>query len=421
MPLKVIVVGAGLGGLGAAIALNRAGHDVQVIEQSGFLNEVGAAIHVAPNASRILREWGCDFTNLEASPCNRLQVWNSAGELLWTPIVTKELQTTLDIHDDWLLTHRVDLHNALRVTAAKEFNGRRVNVRLSSRVESVDAETGVVLLKDGATFTGDLIIGADGIHSRTVSSVTGEEPRKESTGQNCFRFLIPVSKTQDNELAASLLKKTGLDGLHAFTASDRRLVFYPCRQGQLLNVVGIHPARDGVSTKDSSWLDSSNVEHLYETYQDFGPEVREMCRLGEDVKLWSLGTRSPPTKFVKGKLALVGDAAHPTLPHQGQGGAQAFEDGAALGALFPSDTTPEQVSARLELYNKVRYERALTVMMMSKTHDERRAEMLDELRKYVPNAELPKDMFSFTWPSNPAQDAQRLLATEVNVKRAVLG
>lgn len=264
-----------------------------------------------------------------------------------------------------------------------------------------------------------------------MSSVTGQESSKESTGQNCFRFLIPVSKALNNELAASLLKKTGLDGLHAFTASDRRLVFYPCRQGQLLNVAGIHPSGDDTSAKESSWLDSSSVEHLLETYKDFGPELREMCRLGEDVKLWSLASRSPPTKFVKGRLALVGDAAHPTLPRkfsvfrhitimhltkqrddidQGQGGAQAFEDGAALGALFPSDTTPEQVSGRLELYNKVRYERALTVMMMSKTHDERRAEMLDELRKYVPSAELPKDMFSFTWPSNPAQDAQGLLA-----------
>ncbi|CRL19783.1 Aromatic-ring hydroxylase-like [Penicillium camemberti] len=410
MPLKVIVVGAGLGGLGAAIALNRAGHDVQVIEQSGFLNEVGAAIHVAPNASRILKEWECDFHTLQASKCNRLQVWNLAGELLWTPIVTKEHQTALDIHDDWLLTHRVDLHNTLRAAATKECNGRWVNIRLSSRVQSVDAETGVVTLDDGTTFTGDLIIGADGIHSRTVSSVTGQESSKESTGQNCFRFLIPVSKALNNELAASLLKKTGLDGLHAFTASDRRLVFYPCRQGQLLNVAGIHPSGDDTSAKESSWLDSSSVEHLLETYKDFGPELRQMCRLGEDVKLWSLASRSPPTKFVKGRLALVGDAAHPTLPHQGQGGAQAFEDGAALGALFPSDTTPEQVSGRLELYNKVRYERALTVMMMSKTHDERRAEMLDELRKYVPSAELPKDMFSFTWPSNPAQDAQGLLA-----------
>ncbi|KAJ6142737.1 hypothetical protein N7471_002190 [Penicillium samsonianum] len=400
MPLKVIVVGAGLGGLGAAIALNQAGHDVQVIEQSGFLNEVGAAIHIAPNASRILREWECDFQKLQASQCNRLQVWNSAGELLWTPIVTKELQTILDIHDDWLLTHRVDLHNALRETAAKEFNGRRVNILLSSRVQSVDAETGVVTLDEGTTFTGDLLIDADGIHSRTVRSVTGEESRKESTGQNCFRFLIPISKVHDTELAASLLEKTGLDGLHAFTASDRRLVFYPCRQGQLLNVMGIHPSGGDTSAKESSWLDASDVEHLFKTYKDFGPEIREMCRLA---------------KFVKGRLALVGDAAHPTLPHQGQGGAQAFEDGAALGALFPSDTTSEQVSARLELYNEVRYERALTVMMMSKAPDERRAEMVDELRKYVPNAELPKDMFSFTWPSNPAQDAQGLLAaTQAN-------
>ncbi|KAJ5339248.1 hypothetical protein N7452_005976 [Penicillium brevicompactum] len=413
MPLKVIVVGAGLGGLGAAIALNRAGHDVQVIEQSGFLNEVGAAIHVAPNATRILKGWECDLELLQASPCKRLQVWNSAGELLLTPVVTSELQAALNVHDEWLLTHRVDLHNALRVTAGKEFNGKRVNIQLSSRVKSVDAEMGVVTLENGTTFTGDLIIGADGVHSRTVSSVAGDESRKENTGQNCYRFLIPVSKALDNELAASLLAKTGLDGLHAFAANDRRLVFYPCRQGQLLNVAGLHPTGE-TPAEESSWLNSGSVENLVETFKDFSPELQEMCRLGEDVKLWSLASRSPPAKFVQGKLALVGDAAHPTLPHQGQGGAQAFEDGAALGALFTSDTRPDQVSARLELYNKVRYEQALTVMMMSRTQDERRAEMLDELRKYVPNAELPKDMFSFTWPSDPVQNAKHLLASQIH-------
>ena len=72
---------------------------------------------------------------------------------------------------------------------------------------------------------------------------------------------------------------------------------------------------------------------------------------------------------------------------------------------------PEQVAQRLQLYNKVRYDRAVTVMMMSKTHDERRAEMLEELHKYVPNAELPPDMFSFTWSSDPIRDARRLLQT----------
>lgn len=94
---------------------------------------------------------------------------------------------------------------------------------------------------------------------------------------------------------------------------------------------------------------------------------------------------------------------------QGQGGSQAFEDGAALGTLFTSDVTPEQVPERLEMYNQVRYERAVTVMIMSMTSDDRRGEMLEELRRYVPNAELPKDMVFFSWSSYPAEDARRVL------------
>lgn len=80
-----------------------------------------------------------------------------------------------------------------------------------------------------------------------------------------------------------------------------------------------------------------------------------------------------------------------------------------MGGVLPADTRPDQVSQRLALYNKVRYNRAVTVMMMSKLNDERRAEMLAELREYVQEAEVPPDMFSFTWPSRPAEDARRLL------------
>ena len=151
--------------------------------------------------------------------------------------------------------------------------------------------------------------------SRTVQAVTGEEPQLISTGQNCFRFLVPVSKMKANPLTASLLEKAKLTGVNAFVADDRRLVIYPCRRGTLLNVAGIHPDSE-TGKQGSSWSNSSTTELLLRTYASFGPEIQEMCRIAEDVKLWSLSSRVPPSTFIKGTLALIGDAAHPTLPRK---------------------------------------------------------------------------------------------------------
>lgn len=240
----------------------------------------------------------------------------------------------------------------------------------------------------------------------------GAEREVVNTGQSCFRFLIPVEKMQNNSLTSGLLEKIGLNGVHVFATEDRRIVVYPCRGGKLLNCAGLFsPAAAEQAGDNASWHNAGSVNQLVDTFQGFGDALLEMCGMAEDVKLWSLASRDPARTFIKGKLALIGDAAHPMLPHQGQGAAQAFEDAAALAGVLPQSTTPEQLPQRLNLYNQLRYSHSVTVMMMSRINDERRAEMLDELRRYVPNAELPKDMFAFAWPSDPVKDAAHLVAS----------
>ncbi|KAG7406340.1 hypothetical protein ACKAV7_014306 [Fusarium commune] len=410
MPLKVIIAGAGLGGLGAAIAMARAGHNVEVFEQSRFLNEIGAAIHIAPNATRVLKSWDIDFTELQAVLCNAIKVYDHTGKLIFVPVKLEELQKSIGTKDEWLLTHRVDLHGTLRKAATDKTTSGNIKIHTASKVVHADAETAEITLADGVKHRGDLLIGADGVHSKVVSAVAGSPPVRVSTKQNTFRFLVPIDKLMANPITGPFFSKLGFDCQHVFTTRDRRMVVYPCRNAKLLNIVAMHPAEDAGLDSESSWLAGGRVEDLLDVYKEFGPELREMCRIGEDLKLWSLATRDPPTKFYKGRTVLLGDAAHPMLPHQGQGGAQSFEDAAALGVLFPADTTVDDVPQRLELYNKLRYPRSVTVMFMSKINDERRGEMMEDLRKFVPDAELPPNIFPYLWNNFVLDDAQKALA-----------
>ncbi|KAL5610554.1 hypothetical protein FOBRF1_006671 [Fusarium oxysporum] len=410
MPLKVIIAGAGLGGLGAAIAMARAGHDVEVFEQSRFLNEIGAAIHIAPNATRVLKSWDIDLTDLQAVLCNAIKIYDHTGKLIFVPVKLEELQKTIGTKDEWLLTHRVDLHSTLRKAATEKAFAGKIKIYTASKVIHADAETGEITLANGVKHRGDLLIGADGVHSKVVSAVAGSPPVRVSTKQNTFRFLVPIDKLLANPITGPFFAKLGFDCQHVFTTRDRRMVVYPCRNAKLLNIVAMHPAEDAGLDSESSWLAGGRVEDLLDVYKEFGPELIEMCRIGEDLKLWSLATRDPPTKFYKGRTVLLGDAAHPMLPHQGQGGAQSFEDAAALGVLFPADTTVDDVPQRLKLYNKVRYPRSVTVMFMSKINDERRGEMMEDLRKFVPDAELPPNIFPYLWNNFVLDDAQKALA-----------
>lgn len=152
------------------------------------------------------------------------------------------------------------------------------------------------------------------LQSKVVSAVAGSPPVRISTKQNTFRFLVPIDKLMANPITGPFFGKLGFDCQHVFTTRDRRMVVYPCRNAKLLNIVAMHPAEDAGLDSESSWLAGGRVQDLLDVYKEFGPELIEMCRIGEDLKLWSLATRDPPTKFYKGRTVLLGDAAHPMLP-----------------------------------------------------------------------------------------------------------
>ncbi|KAJ4339566.1 hypothetical protein N0V95_007756 [Ascochyta clinopodiicola] len=149
----------------------------------------------------------------------------------------------------------------------------------------------------------------------TVRGVQPESQKKVSTGQNCFRFLVPTEKAMRSPLAKGLINRVGLQSLNAFVAEDRRIILYPCRSGKLLNVAAMYTGGDE-EVEESSWLNSGSKSDLLEKFKGFSPELQELCNLAEDVKLWSLASRDPPTVFHRGRLCLIGDAAHPTLPRK---------------------------------------------------------------------------------------------------------
>lgn len=141
---------------------------------------------------------------------------------------------------------------------------------------------------------------------------------KITTGQKVFRFLVPLEKAETNPLVKNFLDTAGLNRTSAIGSAHRRLVVYPCRSGTLLNCAFLHPATeaDDLAGRGSSWLNPGTVEDLVRQLDGFDDGVREFCKMAEDLKLFSLVTRDPPPTYVKGKLALMGDAAHPMLPRK---------------------------------------------------------------------------------------------------------
>ncbi|KAJ9165487.1 FAD/NAD(P)-binding domain-containing protein [Coniochaeta hoffmannii] len=341
--MDVVIAGAGITGLAAAISLRRSGHRVTIYERSSMNNELGAAINVPPNVARFLVPMGLD-------PVKARQNVEIFGESLW-------------------YCHRVDLHESLkRLATDSEGPGIPVEIQLKSEIIKYDPDGPSITLADGTVVAADLVVAADGVHSVAVEAVIGHDnpPQPANHSNCCYRFLISRSDLEAHDVTKFFVEPPGslVCRIYADHGRSRRLVPYPCRDYEIVNFVGICRV-DNFSDNREDWQCSVDKSELVKVFEGYHPSLLAVLDKATEVKRWPLLYRPPIATWYKGRLALAGDAAHPMLPHHGQGGAQGMEDGLALGLAMHGVTDPSQIEKRLALYEKIRRNRACSIQVLS--------------------------------------------------------
>ncbi|KAJ7730159.1 FAD/NAD(P)-binding domain-containing protein [Mycena metata] len=350
-PLNVAVVGAGLGGLSAAIALRRQGHLVKVFEASVVKKEIGAGIGIPPNAMRVLDAFGYDQKNLKSCEYRGVVEYSAAGGE-GRPHVFKDQATNYGFQG--CLCLRTAFHEELKRLALSEKGaGSPVELFLGMEVVDCDPEVGILTTKTGEKFEADIVIAADGIRSVLRTIVLGGPVVAPPIGACAFRWLADTSKFNGRPELDWVMKDGVSGGRFVRGPNGHKIFLYPCNDAKYVNATMIHT--DKRDQDKHGWHTRATRDEVLEEYKDLAPPFKALIELIEEpVNLWQMRAVPILATWTKGRLALLGDAAHATFPTLGQGAAMAVEDAAALGCMLPLGTTPEEVPSRLAAYQDVR-------------------------------------------------------------------
>ena len=339
MGKRILIAGAGIGGLTAALALLKQGFDVEVYEQASELKEVGAGLQLSANGNRALYELGvgealrllsCEATGKE------VRLWSSGDT--WKLF---DLGAVSVEHYDYpyFTVYRPDL---LTVLAAGVRALKADAIHLGARCNGFSQDAhGVTLHMENAQARGDALIGADGVHSKIRQGLFGAD-RPEFTGLMAWRGVIPMER-----LPERMRRMVGTN----WVGPGGHIVHYPLRGGRLMNFVGV---RERADWQVESWSVAGSVDECAGDFAGWNDDIQLMIRAIDVPYKWALMHRAPLPRWSVGRVSLLGDACHSTLPFLAQGAVMAIEDGFILARALAAHG---DVAVALERYEGARRER----------------------------------------------------------------
>jgi salicylate hydroxylase len=375
--IRAAIVGGGIGGLSAAVALRRRGIDVTVFEQAPALGEVGAGVFIFPNGLRQRESMGLGaaMAKVGAKVGAGSEYYRMDGTLVG-PVLTADSSGWNGLYG----MHRADLLGVL----ADALPPSVIHTDHRCVGFEQDATTARLRFGNGRTAEADVVIAADGLHSTLQKYVT-EPSLPEYSGSRAYRGLLAVEKLPDWRKQAHQI----------WMGEGKHFMVFPVRSGQLVNYVGFVPTKNQTA---ESWSAVGDRDELAASFAGWDPRVTGLLDKVERCFWWGLYDRAPLSSWTKGRLVLLGDAAHAMLPHLGQGANQSIEDGVAL-ALFLESRDPADIAGILPRYEAFRRERTDIVQAEARKnglrYDSRYGSLEQRDREIASSAKFRKWLFDY--------------------------
>ena len=350
---QIIIVGGGIAGAAASLALALKGYPSVVLEQATEFSELGAGLQFGPNALKALRRIG--FTN----ELDELAIYPESAVM--RDSVTDELVVQIPFGEAFVrrfkapyaLIHRHDLLTKLLDAASRT---GKVTLTTNAKVVAFaqDGRGVTATTEDGRTFEGRALIGADGLWSVVRQKIVGDgQPRV--AGHVTYRAVLSIEETPP-DLRDNVMKLFAGDKVHA--------VFYPVRGGKLFNLAGTFHSKK----HSTGWDDFGDTQELRDSFAEKSPKLRQLMEKVGTWRMWVLRDREPVKNWTQGLFTLIGDAAHPTLQYLGQGAAMSIEDGVCLADEL--ERSSGDFNAAALKYQQRRYLRTARLQMISRLYGE---------------------------------------------------